>query len=66
MDKWWVPGLAIGFEASFVHQVADFLDGAAKGRPAMPDFKDALRTQQVCDAVLASAREGKWMNVAQG
>jgi hypothetical protein len=32
----------------------------------MPDFKDALRTQRVCDAVLASAKEGKWMNVAQG
>jgi predicted dehydrogenase len=66
MDRWWVPGLAIGFEASFVHQVADFLDGVSKGKPAMPDFKDALRTTQVCDAVLASAKEGKWMNVTQG
>ncbi len=66
MDRWWVPGLAIGFEATFVHQVADFLDGVARGRPAMPDFKDALRTSQVCDAVLASAKEGKWVNVAQG
>jgi predicted dehydrogenase len=66
MEKWWVPGLAIGFEASFVHQVADFLDGVSKGKPAMPDFKDALRTSQVCDAVLASAKEGKWVNVAQG
>jgi len=65
MGNWWVPGLAIGYEHSFVHQVADFLDGVARGKPAMPDFKDALRTQQVCDAVLASAREGKWVNVAQ-
>ena len=24
MDKWWVPGLQIGYEHSFVHQVADF------------------------------------------
>ena len=23
MDKWWVPGLQIGYEHSFVHQVAD-------------------------------------------
>jgi predicted dehydrogenase len=65
MNRWWVPGLAVGFEASFVHQVADFLDGVAKAQPAMPDFKDALRTQYVCDAVLASAKEGKWTNVAQ-
>ncbi|MBI1903497.1 MAG: Gfo/Idh/MocA family oxidoreductase, partial [Planctomycetia bacterium] len=27
MGKWWVPGLQIGYEHSFVHQVADFLEG---------------------------------------
>ena len=52
MGNWWVPGLQIGYEHSFVHQVADFLEGVAKGKPAMPDFRDALRTQLVCDAVL--------------
>lgn len=63
MGKWWVPGLQIGYEHSFVHQVADFVDGMAKGKPAMPDFRDALRTQYVCDAILASARDGKWEKV---
>jgi predicted dehydrogenase len=66
MDHWWVPGLQIGYEHSFVHHVADFLDGLAKGQPAQPDFKDALRTQYVCDAVLESAKDGKWVNVPQG
>src|SRR5438876_8042651 len=66
MDHWWVPGLQIGYEHSFVHQVADFLKGVGEGKPAMPDFRDALRTQHVCDAVLQSAKEGKWVNVAQG
>jgi predicted dehydrogenase len=66
MGKWWVPGLQIGYEHSFVHQVADFLDGLAKGQPAMPDFKDALRTQLVCDAILQSSRDGKWVKVGQG
>jgi predicted dehydrogenase len=65
MDKWWVPGLQIGYEHSFVHQVADFLEGVAKGKPAMPDFRDALRTQHVCDAVLQSAKEQKWVNVKE-
>src|SRR6266702_4142712 len=65
MGKWWVPGLQIGYEHSFVHQVADFLDGLAKGKPAQPDFRDALRTQFVCDAVLQSAKDQKWVNVAQ-
>ena len=36
MDKWWVPGLQIGYEHTFVHQVADFLEGLAKGEPASP------------------------------
>ena len=63
MGKWWVPGLAIGYEHSFVHQVADFLEGLSTGKPAGPTFRDALETQQVCDAVLASAKSGAWTGV---
>ena len=63
MDHWWVPGLQIGYEHSFVHQVADFLDGVAKGEPAEPTFRTALETQKVCDAVLASAANGQWTEV---
>jgi predicted dehydrogenase len=63
MGKWWVPGLQIGYEHSFVHQVADFLDGAAKGKPASPTFRDALETQYICDAVLKSAKTNRWEKV---
>jgi len=63
MDHWWVPGLQIGYEHSFVHQVADFLAGIAKGEPAGPTFRDALETQKVCDAVLCSAKERAWQQV---
>lgn len=63
MDKWWVPGLAIGYEHSFVHQVADFLVAFAKKQPAHPTFRDALETQRVCDAVLASAKNHQWVDV---
>ncbi len=63
MGHWWVPGLQIGYEHSFVHQVADFLDGLAKGKPAHPTFRDGLETQYVCDAVLKSAGTGKWEKV---
>ena len=37
MGKWWVPGLPIGYEHSFVHQVADFLEGLAEGQARRPD-----------------------------
>src|SRR5579885_2052107 len=66
MGKWWVPGLQIGYEHSFVHQVADFLDGVAQGKPAQPDFRDAYRTQLVLDAVLDSAKSHEWVKVGKG
>jgi predicted dehydrogenase len=64
MNHWWVPGLQIGYEHSFIHQVADFLDGLSKGQPASPTFRDAQETQKVCDAVLASAKTGSWSEVS--
>ncbi len=63
MGNWWVPGLQIGYEHTFIHQVADFLKSLETGEPAHPTFRDALETQRVCDAVLHSARDGQWMNV---
>jgi predicted dehydrogenase len=66
MGNWWVPGLQIGYEHSFVHQVADFLKGLETGKPALPDFRDAYRTQLVLDAILDSAKNGKWVQVGQG
>ena len=63
MDKWWVPGLCIGYEHTFVHHVADFLASLDSGEPCAPTFRDALETAQVCDAVLASAKERAWKDV---
>lgn len=63
MAKWWVPGLQIGYEHSFIHQVADFLEGIGNGKPVGPTFRDALETQKVCDAVLSSAESGQWKQV---
>lgn len=60
MDKWWVPGLGIGYEHSFVHQVADFLKSLETGAPCPPSFRDALETQKVCQAVAESAASRVW------
>jgi len=65
MKHWWVPGLQIGYEHAFVHQVADFLQGLADGKPAGPTFRDALETQRVSDAVLDSARSGVWETIGE-
>jgi len=63
MDKWWVPGLQIGYEHTFVHQVAEFLQNLAEGKSTSPNFREALATQYVCDAVLTSAKNKKWETV---
>ena len=60
MNKWWVPGLSIGYEHSFVHQVADFLKSLETGEACAPTFKDAFETQKVCEAVLDSAASKSW------
>ena len=63
MGNWWVPGLQIGYEHTFIHQVADFLKSLETGQAAHPTFRDALETQRVCDAVLDSAKRGAWVNI---
>jgi predicted dehydrogenase len=32
--------------------------------PAQPDFASGLETQRVCDAVLESAANGRWVEIA--
>lgn len=66
MANWWVPGLAIGYDASFTHQVADFLRGLDSGEAVGPTFRDALQTQLVLDAILDSAKSQQWVDVPQG
>jgi predicted dehydrogenase len=63
MKHWWVPGLQIGFEHTFIHQVADFLEALGAGKNADPDFSDALLTDYVTDAVLESAATRSWTKV---
>ncbi len=62
LSQWWVPGLGLGYEHSFVHQVADFLKSLETGEPCHPTFLDALQTQRVCQAVLDSAATRSWQN----
>jgi predicted dehydrogenase len=64
MGKWWVPGLQIGYEHSFIHQAADFIMGIESGSPASPTFREAMATDTVTDAVLKSAKSGKWESAA--
>ena len=52
MGQWWVPGLQIGYESSFVHQVADFITGIAVGQAGPARFPQCVRdaTGARCDS----------------
>jgi len=58
ISAWWPPGHIIGYEHTFVNQIADFMDCIAKDTMPEPNFYDGLRNQQVMDAVLESAEKG--------
>ena len=65
MKHWWVPGLQIGYEHTFIHQVADFLEALAAGKAAAPTFRDGLATDYVTEAVLKSAKTRQWEKVPE-
>ena len=75
---WWPAfygGLALGLAAARYRRQGkpvpfririplDFLSAVGEGKSAAPTFRDALLTDQVTDAVLASARDRNWAQVA--
>lgn len=63
MNAWWPAGHIIGWEHTFLHEVRDLLWAIQQNQPAQPDFYDGLRCQQVLDAVVQSASEGKWVAI---
>jgi predicted dehydrogenase len=58
ISVWWPPGHIIGYEHTFVNQLADFLKCIAEDTMPEPNFYDGLRNQQVMDAVMESAEKG--------
>ena len=63
VGNWWPPGHIIGFEHTFVHTIADFVNACANGKPVQPTFEDGLRNQRVLEAVEESAKSRQWVTV---
>ena len=55
LSAWWPQGHVLGWEHSFVHEVADFLGCIRDGRTPSPSFEDGLAVQRVLAAVEESA-----------
>jgi predicted dehydrogenase len=60
LSHWWPPGHLIGYEHSFVHTIADFVQAVVTKKRVAPDFADGLATQRVLAAIVRSAQSGRW------
>jgi len=63
VGAWWPPGHIIGYEHTFVHAIHDFLKCLEEDIMPTPNFRDAVKTQAVLDAVERSAKSRKWERV---
>ena len=43
----------------------DLIVGLADGGAPWPDFREAWEVQRVVDAVVGSARDGRWVGIAE-
>ena len=65
VGNWWPPGHIIGYEHTFVHTIADFINAVVDKRSVQPTFEDGLADQIVLDAVEKSAKTRKWVTIGK-
>jgi predicted dehydrogenase len=65
VGNWWPPGHIIGYEHTFVHTIADFINAVVDKHPVQPTFEDGLADQIVLDAVEKSAKTRKWVTIGK-
>lgn len=61
---WWPHGHIIGWEHTFVHEIAHFLDAIVNNKEVAPygaTFEDGYRNAVICDAIIQSSLEGRRM-----
>jgi predicted dehydrogenase len=63
VGHWWPPGHIIGYEHTFVHTIADFVNACVNGKSVQPTFEDGLMNQRVLEAVEKSAKSRQWVKV---
>lgn len=65
-SNWWPQGHMIGWEHTFVHELNHFFDAIVNNKPVTPnapDFEDGYKNAVICDAILASARDRKQIDI---
>lgn len=63
LNAWWPPGHIIGYEHTFVHAMADFLNAIGSGTAVTPNFADGVKNMAILDGALESAQTGRAVEV---
>jgi predicted dehydrogenase len=66
MQNWWPPGHIIGWEHTFVHELAHLFDAIVNDRDVAPygaTFEDGYRAAVVCDAIAESGRTRRAVDI---
>ena len=65
-SHWWPPGHMIGWEHTFIHEIAHLLDAIVNDKAIGPHgatFEDGYKNAVICDAILASAEHGRRVDI---
>jgi predicted dehydrogenase len=63
---WWPHGHMIGWEHSFIHEITHFLDAIVNKKPVAPygaTFEDGYKNAVICDAIMTSADQEKYIAI---
>jgi predicted dehydrogenase len=66
-NAWWPDAHIIGYEHTFINQVADMMMDLGGKEPVIPlaDFEDSYKTQQVLEAAVISAEQMRPVKMAE-
>jgi predicted dehydrogenase len=68
LEQWWPPGHVLGWQETLVHEWRDFLSAVIENRPVLREqasFEDGYAAAVLCDAILASVREGRRVRIEE-
>jgi len=65
-EHWWPQGHLIGWEHTFIHEIAHLLDVIVNDKDIAPygaTFEDGYKNAVICDAILASAESSRQIEI---
>jgi predicted dehydrogenase len=62
---WWGPGHIIGYENTFFHAIANFLNAIANGSQVSPNLHDGSACIRVLEAVAKSSKEKRRVEISE-